>query len=1085
MFRGVTEIHSGIRDNRARGTAHSFIESRVGDTTSLSVVSAYFTSSAYGSLAETLDKIESMRFLFGEPRFLVEVDGVQLVPPAFSLAEDGLSLSSQMRQRAVALKCAAWIKSKVSVRSIRRAGLLHGKLIHVHDGAREHAMVGSSNFTLRGLGFTKQPNIELNLIVDGDRDRRDLLSWFDEIWSDETLTVDVKDEVVRALEHVYRHISPEFLYQKTLFHLFGDFLAEQAVADERFASTAFVETAVWKMLYSFQQDGVRAILSKLDHHGGCILADSVGLGKTLTALAVIKWHELRNQRVLVLCPKKLRENWTEFLAANNSDLNPLRDDRLSYTVLSHTDLNRESGKVGDIDLSRINWAGFDLVVIDESHAFRNASGSRYQRLMAQVILSGMPTRVLMLSATPVNNDLADLQAQLDLIASGRSNAFRALGVPNLSTLIGEARRRFSEWTREGGGDSAALMASLPPSLTTLLDGVSIARSRKHIERHYAETLEKIGHFPVRARPISKFPGVDLEGRFPAFDEIDLEIGSLNLALYNPFAFVEPQHKSRYNERDLRPAGFDQANRETYLVAMMKVGFLKRLESSVSSFGSTMTRMLDRIDRRLAQLQEFRDAKPHSETADVPAPGEEMDGDEDLVAAFEVGGRLKYDLRHLNVEGWEAALRQDRERINKLAMAARAVDAARDAKLSEIRSLIVSKLTKPTSNRDGSSNRKLIFFTAFADTARYLYLQLEPLARSLNAHIGLVTGDSSSATLGKARFQDVLANFAPRSKKRSGMRNMPAEEIDILIATDCISEGQNLQDADWLVNVDIHWNPVRLIQRFGRIDRIGAQAPTIQMINFWPTDDLNQYLNLRERVESRMALVDLSATGDNNLLAEARDTAEGELHWRDEQLRRLQLEIFDLDDAKEGVTLAEFTLDEFRADLLSFARTNEDALRNSPLGLSAIAPAIVDDSAFDPGVIVCLRRKGIQESAINPLDPFYLVYVRDDGSIRHGFGQPKSILSAMEALCTGRSEPFTSLCNAFDDETKHGADLGPYDALMESALADIGRSYASKAATSLAMGRGSRLPDASLQARPSSSYELITWLIVRSENGESA
>lgn len=1073
---------SGIRDNRKRGSAADFISETAGDESKLSIVSAYFTSAAYMKMRGVLDQVSTTRFLFGEPRFLSSVDADTLVPPAFSLTDQGLAISGQLRQRSTAKACAGWIRDRAEVRSIRRAGLLHGKLIHVDNGARDHAMVGSSNFTLKGLGFTDRPNIELNLVVDGDRDRDDLLAWFDEIWSDDSLTLDVKAEVLRRLERLYSNHSPEFIYHKTLFHLFGDLLAEKSLEDERFGSPAFTETAVWKMLYPFQRDGAQAVLGKLEKHGGCVLADSVGLGKTLTALAVIKWHEMRKQRVLVLCPKKLRENWTDYRSF--SDLNPLKADDLRYKVMSHTDLSRESGTADNEDLTRFDWDDFNLVVIDESHAFRNASGGRYQRLIEDVLKSrGGKTRVLLLSATPVNNDLKDLKAQLDLIAQDRPGAFEALGAPNLTALIGQARRSFATWSRAGGRDAAALMSSLPPAFTTLLDGLSIARSRRHIERHYADALEEIGHFPRREKPKSFAPTIDQSNEFPSFVEIDAQISGLNLALYNPFAFVKPEHKAAYDERDKRTSGFDQANREKYLIAMMKVGFLKRLESSVNSFGVTMTRMVERIDRRLAEIEAYRadrDARLAASTIDL---GDEADGDEDLASAFEVGGKLKYDLRHIKVDLWESALLRDRERVAGLAAAAAAITPERDGKLAEIRGLIANKLSQPTVNRDGSPNRKIILFTAYSDTARYLHNELLPVARSLGAHVGLVTGQSAEASTGKQRFQDVLTNFAPRSKKRPATG---ADEIDLLIATDCISEGQNLQDADMLINVDIHWNPVRLIQRFGRIDRIGAQAHSVKMVNFWPTEDLNRYLNLKDRVESRMALVDLSATGDDNLLAEAREAADGELHWRDEQLRRLQTEVFDLEEAREGVGLAEFTLDEFRSDLLNYARANADELRDAPLGLHALAPAVTTTGTFEPGVILCLRRVGSPaEAAINPLEPFYLAYVRDDGTVRHGFAQPKSALTAMEALCAGNTEAFEALCDAFDEETDYGAKLDRYDELVAATTADIARAFASRAAAGLAMGRGGRLPDAAGQARAESEYELVTWLIVRPGDGRAS
>lgn len=1077
----MAEQKTSIRDNRSRGTTASFLQNRMTAGSTLSIVTAYFSSFAYGRLSTHLDQVGSLRFLFGEPRFLSTSEASLLQPPAFAITENGLALADQLRQRGTARQCANWLRRCAAIRSVKQAGLLHGKMIHLHDGHREHAMLGSSNFTAKGLGLAGRPNIELNLVVDSDRDRHDLLAWFDELWCDTSLTTDVKDEVLRRLEQLGAHNSPEFIYHKTLFHLFQEFLTDQAGDEERMDALAFTDTAVWKMLYAFQRDGVRAVLGKLNRLGGCVLADSVGLGKTLTALAVIKWHELRNQRVLVLCPKKLRENWIEYLGINNSDLNPLRGDRLAYTVLSHTDLGRGDGQVGDVNLQRFNWAAFDLVVIDESHAFRNASGGRYLRLLDDVIRAGAPTKMLLLSATPVNNDLHDLQAQLQLIGQKQLNAFQALGIPDLPALIGQARKRFTAWAKDGGGDTAALMLSLPPAFTALLDGVSIARSRRHIERHYADTLDAIGRFPVRAKPRSLAPGVDLAQSFPSFEAINEAIGRLNLALYNPFAFVRAEHKPLYDARDRRTAGFDQANRERYLVAMLKVGFLKRLESSVSSFGLTMQRILDRIDGRLQEVAAFHagQAAPDADLAD------DTDGDEDLADAFEIGGKLKYDLRHLDTNAWDAALRLDRGLIAGLAAEAQAIVPGRDAKLAVLKALVTEKANAPTCNRDGTPNRKLILFTAFSDTARYLYGELLPLARGLGLHAGLVTGSTAAASTGRARFQDVLANFAPRSKKRASQGGHD-EEIDLLIATDCISEGQNLQDADTLVNVDVHWNPVRLIQRFGRIDRIGAQAASVQMINFWPTDDLNRYLNLTERVRSRMVLVDMTGTGDDNLLVEARDGAASELHWRNEQLRRLQTEVFDLEDAGQGVGLAEFTLDEFRADLLAFARTHADALRDAPLGLHAVAPATTATATFDPGVILCLRRLGpAADGAVNPLEPYYLVHVGDDGAVRHGFGQPKPVLAAMGALCKGRTEPFEALCHAFDAETSHGQDMKRYDALVAAANASIGQGYAARAAAGLAMGRGGRLADGAAQARATSEYELVTWLVVRPGDGSNA
>lgn len=1085
-------MKSGIRDNRGRGAAASFLKEKAVAESKLSVVSAYFTTFAYCRLSSTLDEIGELRFLFGEPRFIDSVEGENLCPPAFSLDEDGLTLNDGLRKSGASEQCAKWIREKAEIRSIKRAGLMHGKLYHVHDGKRDHALVGSSNFTLKGLGLTEEPNIELNLIVDSDRDRDDLLAWFNELWTDETLTEDVKDEVLNRLERAYQHNSPEFVYFKTLFHLFNQFLADQTVEEERLNDARFTETAIWKMLFEFQRDGVRALLGKLDRHCGAILADSVGLGKTFIALAAIKWFELRNQRVLVLCPKKLRDNWTEFLVQNNNETNPLIEDRFSYTVLSHTDLTRSSGKVGDINLGTINWGNYDLVVIDESHNFRTASRgrasdngddyrpSRYEKLINDVIRAGFKTKVLMLSATPVNNDLSDLKSQLDLVLASKADAFVDLGISNLSTVIGEARKRFKDWIKGGGKDKDALIGRLPPSLFSLLDGVTIARSRRHVERHYASAMDAIGHFPERNRPISFFSQIDTEGAFPAFADVHDKIDGLRLALYSPLTFVKGEHKHRYD-----PGGnFDQGNRERFLIGIIKSGLLKRLESSVNSFGASMARLCDRIDARLADIEAFR--KGQARTLAGVELDEEVEGDEELEEAFEVGGALKYNLAHMDVDRWAEALAEDRARLAGLKEAANAVSPDRDAKLEQLKAIISEKFANPTVNRAGEPNRKVIVFTAFSDTAHYLYQQLMSFAREKDFHAALVTGGGETkATLGKSRYQDILINFAPRAKNRKAMKGQPQDaEIDLLIATDCISEGQNLQDADLLVNFDIHWNPVRLIQRFGRIDRIGSLNDHIQMVNFWPTPDLNHYINLKGRVEARMALVDISATGEDNILADAKEALEADLKWRDKQLLRLKDEVFDLEEEREGVTLAEFSLEDFRADLLHFSKQHQTALEAAPMGISALVPPNGEGTNFDPGVIFCLKRRGKptgkSQKAVGGLDPFFLVYVRDDGTIRHGYAAPKTILDAMRALCLSRTEPIAALCEAFDAETGKGEHMEAYDALAISAVNSIRANYATRALGALAATKGGKLADADSQPRSEGDFELITWLVIRAD-----
>ena len=677
----------------------------------------------------------------------------------------------------------------------------------------------------------------------------------------------------------------------------------------------------------------------------------------------------------------------------------------------------------------------------------------------------------------LKSNLEELETRVRAAADWRDHFRRHPGAMAMAALVGGARRRFADWAKSGSRDAGELLNKLPPALFGLLDGVTIARSRKHVERHYAASMEKIGGFPKRAAPESVFADIDSKHGFPSFEDVDAAIGKLELALYGPLTFVLPKYRALYD----KGGNFDQANREKYLIAMMKVGFLKRLESSVSSFRQTMDRMIARIDQRLDDLDTF-DATAAIVT---PAP-DEIELDDELEEAFEVGGALKYNLAHIDRAEWKAALTRDRDRIAALTAEAHRITPDRDAKLARLKDIIRTKANKPVANRDGEANRKIILFTAFTDTARYLYEELLPLARECGLHAALVTGDGCKATFGRARFQDVLVNFAPRAKRRASMRGAEtSDEIDLLVATDCISEGQNLQDADLLVNVDIHWNPVRLIQRFGRIDRIGSRNATIRMVNFWPTEDLNKYLHLKDRVEARMALVDLSATGDDDLL-NVRTEADGDARWRDDQLLRLKDEVFDLEETGGGLTLADFALDDFRADLLGFARANEDVLRAAPLGLHAIVPSNVKGNTVDPGVIFCLRRRPTdpnpEQSKINPLDPHYLVYLKDDGSVRLGFGQPKPILEAYRALCLGHKEPFETLCNAFDDETDHGEKVDRYDELIRAAVASIGETSATRTLAALTGSRGARVPDGTVQARANLDYDLITWLIVRPATG---
>jgi SNF2 family DNA or RNA helicase len=1005
-----------------------------------------------------------------------------------------------MTQRTVAKACRDWIEQKVDIRSVKKPGFLHGKLYHIDPvGKEEHAIFGSSNFTTRGLGEAgAQNNIELNMVVNDRRDLEELRNWFDALWNDESLVEDVKDKVIHYLDQLSKDNDPEFVYFKTLFHLFEDFLSEQdqgGLLDEHIGIT---ETDIWKSLFEFQKDGVKGAINKILKHNGCILADSVGLGKTYEALAVIKYFELRNERVLVLCPKKLEENWT--LYRNNDKRNPLLKDRFQYDVLAHTDLSRTAGKAGHFDLEAFNWGNYNLVVIDESHNFRNnAKGkngrkSRYERLMEDVIKAGVKTKVLLLSATPVNNDLSDLRNQIYLITEDKDEAFKeSLNILSLKNTLQGAQQTFLNWAKKRTGRTTNdLLESLSSAFFTLLDELTIARSREHIRTYYAETYLKIGGFPKREKPVSLYAEIDLEKdpkkRFMSYDQLSSQIDRYKLVVFNPSKYVKPEHRSKYLAEKVE--NFSQEERENYLIGMMKVNFLKRLESSVHSFDITIQRTIAKIDELQDRITRFKAFAVQNPEVDFDSLTVQDDDDPELADALEVGKKLVYKMAHLDVDRWLGDLALDKSELMVLQHNAAKVDAKRDGKLAELKRMLAGKLEHPHLNKLGEPNRKVIVFTAFADTARYLYDVLKDWAHAeRGVHIALVTGGNDCrATFGGADFIDILTNFSPRSKNRSKLPNMPQNgEIDLLIATDCISEGQNLQDCDMVINYDIHWNPVRIIQRFGRVDRIGSLSDSVHLVNFWPTADLDNYVKLKSRVETRMALVDITATNTDNLLKheDLEELVKQDLRYRDKQLLRLKDEVIDLEDLNnEGISLSEFTLDDFRMDLTRYIESRRKELQEAPLGLYAVVPPTASE-VVQPGVIFCLRQKRwhpdssttSEGTEVNPLRPYFLAYVRDDGTVRFGFAQPKQILTMYRELCAGKTIADEDLCRLFDNQTQNGADMTKYSALLEKVTQHIASSYRKRAAQTLLSSRNAVLAPASEQATETTEYELITWLVI--------
>ena len=1075
---------SGIRDNYSYGKVGDFLKEKIKADTQLSIVSAYFSIYGFEPLRKELAEIEHLRFLFGEPNFIEQIDPTKTKSKAFDITEQGLgiSLNNRLEQKAIAKACADWIEKKVEIRSLIKANLLHGKLYHIDNHGVEAALMGSSNFTAQGLGFGKS-NIELNLIVDSDRDRKDLKAWFDNVWNDRSLVKDVKVDVLKYLAQIYANHSPQFIYYKTLFYLFDTYLKSQQEDLQFLESSSFKDLLIWQKLFAFQKNGVSSVIAKIQRHNGCILADSVGLGKTFEALAVIKYFELQNSRnnVLVLCPKKLEANWTLYPYHYHNKLNPFIKDNFKYTVLCHTDLTRDN-YLANFDLSH-----FDLVVIDESHNFRNDNKgkngkTRYQRLLEDIIQSGGKTKVLLLSATPVNNDLIDLHNQIRFISADNNQAFADLGITDLKKTFKNAQKTFLDWTKQNKNHHAPdLLAKLGSDFFKLLDELSIARSRKHIEKYYPEVVKELGGFPEREKPEAIYPTTDLLNNFLSFENLNQEISKYQLALFNPSKYLLEDYKDLPAYKS-KVKNFSQENREHYLIGMMKINFLKRLESSIYSFTITMERTVAKIEDLINKLERFNDLQDKAEFSINDVDND----DEELNDAFSVGKKIVFQLQHLRCDDWLNDLQQDKAQLIKLRDAAAEITPPFDGKLKQLKELIHQKVKHPTTNKVGKQNRKVLIFTAFADTANYLYDNLEHwLHKNLGIDLALVAGSNCKTTLGKAEYNEILINFSPISKERIGFKHLAQEaEIEVLIATDCISEGQNLQDCDLVINYDIHWNPVRLIQRFGRIDRINSLNKTVKMVNFWATKELDKYLGLEQRVKARMALVDMTATGNDNLLIpDLEGEIEDELHYRDQQLKRmLNEEILDLEDVNNSVSLADFSLEDFRSDLSAFIMQNREQLANAPLGLYAVVPKDLEAKIFS-GVMFCLQQNTTEtaetkQQQVNPLSPFFLIYIQDNGQVIYNFAQAKQVLSLFKQLCLGVDTAYKELCEVFDKQTENGSNMTKYNTLLKKSVTALVDLVKSKGQQSLLAGREAVLIPAKNQINELSDFTLITWLIIQ-------
>lgn len=1027
-------------NNQLGETVYKELEKHIRKGSKVSTISAYFTMYAYSALKKELDKIDEMRFIFTTPSFSKNKDKeareYEIVNNNIFGNEFELKLRNEMTQSAVAKDCAKWLKDKVEIKSFKEPNVAQPRMIHVHNKSEEDIVInGSVDFTTDGLGITGSNRADFNNFMAGEEFTDSQLLSFDTLWNNEMVLTDVKDKLLKQMEVMYEENSGEFIYFKSLYHIFYNYLDELDEDNIVKKGNKLKETKIWNTLYQFQQDAVIGAIDKIEKYNGCILADSVGLGKTFTALAIIQYYELRNDRVLVLVPKKLRENWTIYTL--NDKRNIFAEDRFRYDVLNHTDLSRERGFSGNIDLKTINWENYDLVVIDESHNFRNNPAvkdrvTRYQRLMNDVIKQGHKTKLLMLSATPVNNKMNDIKNQIAFITEDKDNALEEIGISSINHTLKNAQAIFNQWSKldDNTRTGEKFVDMMDLDYFKLLDTLTIARSRKHIEKYY--DLAEIGEFPNRLDPINESSDIDIKKEFPTLNEINNEIERLNLSVFSPFLYILPQKREDYAKKYDIAIGegksvFKQTDREKSLIQLMRINLLKRMESSIHSFKLTIEKLLFKINKTFEKIDNISE---YNEDIDISL----IDPEEDEYDELMFGKKTKVLLQDMDLIKWKQDLKLDKEKLEFLFAQAKEVDCLRDEKLADLKKVISNKIENPI-NED---NKKILIFTAFADTAKYLYENISQwIFDNYGLYTALVTGSGDNKTNLKAvrntDIDEILTSFSPISKNRNIINPEMTEEIDILIGTDCISEGQNLQDCDYLINYDIHWNPVRIIQRFGRVDRIGSKNKDIQLVNFWPNIELDEYINLKGRVENRMVMVDVSATGEENIIVN-NDKVMNDLEYRKNQLEKLKDQVIDLEDVSDAISITDLTFNDFKIELMEYMKEHRKELDNAPFGIYSIVPA----GEFEPGVIFLLRQvKGVKESKDkNALTPYYLVYISEDEEVKLNYIQSKKILDYYQKLCSGKKEVFRNLVESFDRETDNGRQMDKYSQLLKESIENI-------------------------------------------------
>lgn len=1034
-----------IIDNRTKILKDDFV-AELKKGSKMSIAASCFSIYAYQELKKQLQDIDELRFIFTSPTFIAEKSDKQkrefYIPRlgrerCLYGSEFEIKLRNELSQRAIAKECAEWIKKKACFKSNRTNENMMG-FANIDD--KSYMPIGG--FTTVDLGCERGNNAYTMITKHTAPSSQQFITLFDQIWNDTEKMQEVTNVVLDNISNAYKENAPDFLYFVILYNIFNEFLediSEDVLPNE---ATGFKDSIIWNKLYNFQKDACLAIINKLEKYNGCILADSVGLGKTFTALSVIKYYENRNKSVLVLCPKKLNDNWITY--RSNYKNNPIAGDRLRYDVLFHSDLSRNGGSSNGLDLNHINWGNYDLVVIDESHNFRNGGKvstdennenpreNRYLQLLNKVIRTGVSTKVLMLSATPVNNRFNDLKNQIALAYEGNSKKIDSLlnTESSIDDIFRQAQLEYNRWSMLPVEERTTkrLLDKLSFDFFEVLDSVTIARSRKHIEQYY-DTAD-IGKFPIRRKPISRQPYLtDLDNAIN-YNEIFEELQKLNLAIYTPSQFILPSCAEKYAKYTAGDeyAGLTMAGRENGLRKLMSANLLKRLESSVNSFRLTIERIKAFITTTIDKIDSVEKGMVGND--DDWENNWDIDDEENIY----IGGRKsQIDIQDMDYVAWRQYLADDLETLELLLLMLKDITPEHDSKLQQLIQDIRHKLTNPINQ----GNKKVIIFTAFSDTAEYLYNNLaERIKEKTELNTALVTGNIDVKTTLKVRekmdFNTVLTLFSPISKERDTIYPNIKEEIDVLIATDCISEGQNLQDCDYLINYDIHWNPVRIIQRFGRIDRIGSHNAEIQLVNYWPDMSLDEYINLKERVEARMKISVMTATGDDNPLTLEE---KGDLQYRREQLMRLKEEVVDIEEMNTGVSIMDLGLNEFRLDLLEYIKHNHD-IEHTPYGLHAVVNA---SDECPQGVVYVLknRNNGVNIDRKNRLHPFYMVYIREnDGEVVINHLQPKELLDRLRLLCKGKAEPELDLCRTFNANTCDGKNMNAYSQLLSKAITSI-------------------------------------------------